>query len=80
MARTTVAELQERIDAMQEEIDSLRAHIDAQAAHAVQYVYELKKPEPVSTPLNFRALSDDQATQYAHYSEYGDVWGANVYL
>ena len=53
MARVTVAELLERVEAMQEEIDGLRAHVDAQASQpGVQYVRELKPQGPISAPID----------------------------
>ena len=80
MARVTIADLLERIDAMQEEIDSLRAHIDASlTAPALQYVREIKPPNPISSPLDFMAMAGQASFLYSHYSEEDD-WGANKYL
>lgn len=79
MARATVSELLERIEAMQDEIDGLRAHIDSQAAApSVQYVRELKPLGPVSDPLDFVAMATEQGLAYA-YSE-PEWWGTNRYL
>lgn len=86
MARATMSELleklesvQEKLEAMQEEIDALRAHIDSSAASAVQYVYELRRPAPVSDPLDFAELTARAAWLHSHYDEATD-WGATAYI
>ena len=78
MTRPTVAALAEQVAALTAEVAALRAHIDATSP--VQYVRELLPPAPISTPIDFAAMSDRLGTAHAAYDEAGDVWGPGVYL
>jgi hypothetical protein len=79
MARTTIADLQARIDQLEEELEALRNHVNEQAAApAIQYVRELKAPLPISEPLDFLQMASELGQSQA-YSD-PDWWGATAYI
>lgn len=74
MAKTTVAELLERIELLEAELAALKEDKNP----AVQYVRELKAPEPLPGRIDFSEMATTQGLAYS-YSD-PDWWGANAYL
>lgn len=79
MARTTVAELLERIEALEAEVEALR-HPEPPVSFVV--TRESHGAPALPTALNFREMADDQGLSYAYPDPYWDpeYWGANRYL
>lgn len=74
MARVTNAELLERIEALEAEL----ALIKEDKNPTVQYVRELRAPEPLPGRIDFLEMAEDQGLSYA-YSD-PNWWGTNRYL
>lgn len=78
MSRLTVKALQEEIDELRQEIQEIKEMLTS--INVVQYVKEVRPPEPVSEALDFVKMSNDLSNIYATYSEGSDFWGNNKYL
>lgn len=76
MARITVAQLLERIEALEAEIAALKE----QQVTAVQYVAEVRPPKPVSGPIDFNVLLHQTFEPYSHWVESEEEWGPHRYL
>lgn len=74
MAKTTVADLLARIEVLEAEIAALKEDHNP----TVQYVRELKAPEPISGAIDFTEMATNQGLSYA-YSD-PEWWGPNAYL
>ena len=77
MARTTVAALLERLEALEAEVEELRSHVHS--TPTVQLVAQVSPPRPVSQPLDVLGMSYDASSYWAYYYE-DDTWGATAYL
>jgi len=76
MARLTVADLLERIEALEAEVASLKS---APADPPVSFVVSVEaKPSPLPGAIDFTEMAESQGFSYA-YSD-PEWWGANRYL
>ena len=76
MARTTVASLLARIEALEEEVAMLRLQAPDSP---ISFVVSLEsKPAPLPGPISFTEMAESQGLAYA-YSD-PEWWGANAYL
>lgn len=96
MARITVAQLLERIEALEEELATLRTHSES----LVELINDSAKPtigwslnkdmdlarKPISEPLDVHAIARGVYTDYSYYTEEGDIYrgpnhsGPNTYI
>lgn len=67
-----------KLEARLEEVESWLTYDDEPEEQAilenVQYVREIKPPDPISEPLDFDELWVRINDQHAHYIEQNDVW------
>lgn len=82
MAKVTpeeVEELREQIAEMLERLAALEEHVRVPQS-PFSYNIEVRKPDPVSQPLDILGMAAGLSATYSAYTEDGDGWRYSGYL